>query len=141
MDSLNKLLPTITKEIYFQFFDFSKTDLEEVVKASSACDRLVLDCGNFKADQEFDFKGPNYKISLLSFYDAGYANKFNHWDEHPERVENIIKGIKRSGLRHSLQMLDVNKCKIGKEEVQKMLDKHGLASITAVEEVGGCLTD
>jgi hypothetical protein len=97
--------------------------------------------GNFEADQEFDFEGPDYKISLLSFYNAGYKNKFNHWDEHPERVENIIKGIKGSGLRDSLQKLDVKECKIGKEEVQKMLDKHGLASITAVEEVGGCLYD
>jgi hypothetical protein len=115
--------------------------LEEVVKASSECDRLVLDAGNFEAYQEFDFKGSDYKTSLLSFYGAEYENKFDNWNEHPERVENVIKGIRKSGLRYSLQKLDVNECKIGKEEVQKMLDKHGLASITAVEEVDSWLND
>jgi hypothetical protein len=115
--------------------------LEEVVKASYACDRLVIFSGNFEANQELNFDGPEYKISLLSFRNAGYLNKFNHWDKHPERIENIIKGIKESGLRDSLHELDVNNCIIKKEEVQKMLDKHELTSIKAVEEAYDWLYD
>jgi hypothetical protein len=108
LNSLKRLLPTITKEIYLRFFDFSKTELEEVVKASHACDRLVLDAGNYEVGQEYDFAGPDYKTSLLSFCNAGNLNEFNHLDEHLERVKNIIKGIKGSGLKDSLQKLDVN---------------------------------
>jgi hypothetical protein len=132
--SLLKALTRATKQIYLSQFDLKKEDLENIVKASSKCSRLILDYANIDADKEFDFSGEEYNISLLSFKDADYDKRYNHWNDHPERFENIVLGIKNCNLKHSLTEIDLFNSGISLETAQILLEKHGLGHIKAVEK-------
>jgi hypothetical protein len=141
IEDIKERLTRVRKEIYLENFDFSKTTFEQVVKASNKWKRLIFDYGKFDAEQEFDFSGPEYEIELLSFFNSDFNPPFNEWGKYPERLENIIKGIKNSGLSKSLKKLDVNVWGIGRKKVQALLDKHGLHNTHAVEQVEKPLED
>jgi hypothetical protein len=86
------------------------------------------------SDQEFDFGGPDYKISFLSFPWSGHPSYGNGWHSYEHRFENIVKGIKNCGLKDSLKTIDVHHCQIGKAKASEILSKHGLRAISVVED-------
>jgi hypothetical protein len=60
--------------------------------------------------------------------------RYNHWNDHPERFENIVLGIKNCNLKHSLTEIDLFNSGISLETAQILLEKHGLGHIKAVEK-------
>ena len=48
----------------------------------------------------------SYKTSLLHFTNGDF--NVTGWSKHPERFENVVKGIKNSSLRDSLKTVVVN---------------------------------
>jgi hypothetical protein len=63
--------------------------LEKAITTSCECKRLVLSWGNFEIEKELDLSKATSGMEMLSFHRAGLFNRYNHWNEHPERLNNI----------------------------------------------------
>jgi hypothetical protein len=134
LPSIQTAFKKTTKENYICYFDCSKEEFEEIVKASHNTDRLVMNGLKMDSEQEFDFGGPDYKTSFLSLMYCGHSSYGNSWGSHEHRFENIVKGIKNCGLKDSLKTIDVYECEIGKAKASEILSKHGLGAITVVDD-------
>jgi hypothetical protein len=71
LPSIQTAFKKTTKENYICYFDCSKKEFEEIVKASHNTDRLVMRGMKMDSEQEFDFRGPDYKTSFLSLMYCG----------------------------------------------------------------------
>ena len=70
---------------------------------------------------------------------SNWASNVTGWSKHPERFENVVKGIKNSSLKDSLKTVVVhsNTYCIGSAKAREILDKHGLiADKVKVEQNG-----
>jgi hypothetical protein len=132
MDGLRQCLPNVTREIYIYYCVLSKKCFEDVIKASSKCERLVVKYNTINSYSELDFDGPKYNISFLGLSHVGKCSK---WKENPYRFHNIVKGIENSSLKDSLKKIDIHDCGISIEKAQEYLFFEGLEKpILAVDE-------
>ena len=59
----------------------------------------------FDFDSELDFSGPELGVEFIGFYCC--QCKGNNWNTKPERFERLVKAIAASGLKDSVNTIDV----------------------------------
>jgi hypothetical protein len=64
---------------------------------------------------------------------VGYRT-YSNWEENPLRFENIVKGIKQSGLKNSLKQIDIYQCGISKDKAQEVLNSYGFKNVIEAVE-------
>lgn len=136
MKELKEILQNVQKEVFIGSSTISDSDLNQIVTSSSNSERLILSNSKIITSDNLDFSIPGaYKTKYLSFlkpWNDEWSNM--EWDVYPERFEKIIKAIANSGLRHSLEKINIRGYKISIHEVEIMLAKHGLSHIKIIQE-------
>ena len=128
LDGLDTALKGVTNEVYTDYWIHSKQSLERVFKASWNSSRLIIEHSKLDWDNEFDFSGPQYNTTYLSFYAWG-NNYGNNWGANPEKLGRIIKAISMSSMKKSLQTLNVDDCGVSDQKVKEMLSTHGMPNV------------
>ena len=136
-DVLSRAAARTTKEIFFTCIDFSKEDLQTVVRAAHNTERIVFENCNIHCSSGLDFGADlSYKTKYLSFQGWGYTNdkeRTTDWKTDPSKFSLIVDAISSSGLKASLQMLRIayNDTLI-ESEVQEELNEKGMSHISVV---------
>ena len=128
LDGLDSALKGTTKEVYTRLWIHSKQSLERVFKASCNSSRLIIKWSKLDWDNDFDFTGPHYNTTYLSFNGWG-NNHGNNWDANPEKLERIIKAISMCSMKDSLETLSVYGCGVTVQKVKKMLSAYGMRNV------------
>ena len=138
IDSLWEAIKGVSKEIYIANFIVGEKDLEKIVKSSCNWERLVIRWSDIHCSSALDFStDSDYKIKSLSFYNWGSASyRKSSWMTDSSLFENIVEGIGKSGLKLSLQTVDIQGCKLDKSKVQEMFTKHGMKNVSVVDNGG-----
>ena len=139
IDSLCEAIKGVSKEIYIVNLIVGEKDLEKIVKASCNWERLVIRFSDILCSSALDFSiDSDYKTKSLSFYNWGYNDsRKSSWLTDSSLFENIVEGIGKSGLKQSLQTVDIYGCKLDKSKVQEMFTKHGMTNVSVVEDAHG----
>ena len=128
LDGLDTALKGATKEVYIRFWIHSKQSLERVFKASSNSSRFIIYNSKLDWDNDFDFSGPEYNTSYLSF--GGWGNSYgNNWSANPEKLGRIIKAISLCSMKDSLQTLNVYSCGVSVQKAKELLSTYGMANV------------
>ena len=137
-----KMLMVVTKEIYIEWFKITESDLEQIVKSSFNAERLIILFWDVSCSTTLDFTtASKYNIKFLSFYEWGWdSRRSSDWMSDPSAFERIVEAICKSGLKDSLQTFDIESCKLSKFTVQGLFSKHGMGTITVIENAGIPLT-
>ena len=139
IDSISKAIKSVQKEIYLYCFEIKESELEQIIKSSFNWERLILRYSDIHCSKKLDFSGSaKYKIKFLSFAFCGYTSlkeRKSDWITTPSCFKNIVAAISKSGLKDSLEEVDI-KCNttLKKDEVQVMFNELGMSHISVVEE-------
>jgi hypothetical protein len=126
------VLHKITKEIFIEDLTLSQLEFEQIMNASSYCERLTFYGCTISTDSECDFSiQEDYQIKYLSFRFTGCSSS---WNSKPYRFNYICSGISTCSLKNSLTTLSVHNCKIGKEKAKQMLEYQGITGIDVDED-------
>ena len=128
LDGLDTALKGTTKEVFTRYWSHSKQSLERVIKASCNASRLMIRCSKLDWDSDFDFSGPEYKNTYLSFGSWGISHG-NNWSSNPEKLGRIIKAISLCSMKDSLQTLNVHRCGVSVQKVMEMLSVNGMSNV------------
>ena len=128
LDGLDTALKGVTKESYIYYWIHSKQSLERVFKASSNSSRLLICHSKLDWDNDFDFSGPDYNTTYLSFFHWGNYHD-NNWSTNPEKLGRIIKAISLCSMKKSLQTLSVPYCGVSVEKAKELLSTYGMANV------------
>ena len=139
IDSISKAVKSVSKEIILSCFEIKEPELEKIIKSASNWERLILYFSDIHCSKKLDFGvSAKYKIKYLSFYNCGHTDikeRKSDWITTPSCFKNIIEAISKSGLKDSLQQVDiVGNQTLKKNEVQAMLSELGMCHISVVEE-------
>ena len=138
IDSISKAMKSVQKEIYLNYFEIKEADLEQIIKSASNWERLILCFSDIHCSKKLDFGvSDKYKIKFLSFACCGhtaYKERKSGWKSTPSFFKNIVEAISKSGLRDSLQEVDIGGNQtLKKDEVQAMFNELGMSHISVVE--------
>ena len=128
LDGLDTALKGATKEVFTEFWIHSKQSLERVFGASCNSSRLIIRWSKLDWDNDFNFSGPHYNNTYLSFCDWG-NNHGNNWSANPEKLGRIIKAISLCSMKDSLQTLNVNGCGVSVQKTKEMLSANGMSNV------------
>ena len=136
IDSLWEAIKGVEKEIYIENLIVGEKDLEKIVKSSSNWERLVIRYSDILCSSALDFTiDSDYKTKSLSFNNWGCSsNRKSSWMADSSLFESIVEGIGKSGLKHSLQTVDIQGCQLDKSKVKEMFTKHGMTNVSVVED-------
>ena len=124
--SLSKAIKGVVREICLHKFCFNSDDLENVVKSSKKCERLIISHSEVHWSEEINFTtDSDYCIKFLSFVGCGKFEE-TEWIKEPTSFERIVVAIKNSGIKDSLETVEINDCGLKRTEVRDMFTKHGL---------------
>ena len=134
-EGLCKTLKAVTGEVFIMCLNLSASNLEQIVKASSNSKRLVIRYSDVSCSAALDFTTTDkYKIKFLSFLNWGVdSNRKSDFKSAPASFENIVEAMAKSGLKDSLNTLDIKGCGLNKTAVQGLLSKHGMGAASVVE--------
>ena len=138
IDSISKAIKSVQKEIYLFCFEIKEPELEQIIKSASNWERLILYYSDIHCSKKLDFSvSAKYKIKFLSFaWCEGdtYSSKKSDWITTPSCFKNIVEAISKSGLKDSLQQVDIiyNQT-LKRDEVQAMFNELGMPHISVVE--------
>ena len=128
LDGLDTALKGATKEIFIYWWIHSKQSLERVFKASCNSSRLLILNSKLDWENDFDFSGPHYNTTYLSFSWWG-KNHDNNWSANPEKLGRIIKAISLCSMKDSLQTLSVYYCGVSVQKAKELLSAYGMANV------------
>ena len=128
LDGLDIALKGATKEVYIYQWIHSKKSLEKIFKASSNSSRLLICHSKLDWDNDFDFSGPEYSTTYLSFYAWGNCHGDN-WSGNPEKLGRIIKAISLCSMKDSLLTLNVYGCGVTIEKTKELLSTYGMPNV------------
>ena len=128
LDGLDTALKGATEEVFTYYWIHSKQSLERVFKASCNSSRLIISNSKLDWDNDFDFSGPEYNTTHLSFDQWGNDHD-NNWSENPEKLGRIIKAISLCSMKDSLQTLNVYDCGVTIQKVEEMLSVNGMNNV------------
>ena len=138
IDSISKAIKSVQKEIYLRCFEIKEPELEQIIKSASDWERLILRFSDIHCSKKLDFGvSAKCKIKFLSFATCGstiYKDRKSDWMSTPSCFKNIVEAISKSGLKDSLQQVDIiynNTLK--KDKVQTMFNELGMSHISVVE--------
>ena len=139
MDALNG----VKEEVFFNCFDLSEKDLEQVIKASANSKRLIFSAWDIHCSKDLDFSiHHSFNTKYICFdYCGDEDDRKTDWISDPNLFENIIKAISNWGLKDSLETIDINRCNLEISDVEEMLKKYGLNNISIIEEGSSASTD
>ena len=134
IEALCKTLKTVTSEVYIEWLKLTASDLDQIVKASSSSERLVIRYSDINCSSTLDFvTADKYKTKFLSLYNWAGSDRKSDFKSAPASFENIVEAMAKSGLKDSLQTLDIKGCGLDKTTVQGLLSKHGMGAVSVVE--------
>ena len=138
IDSISKAIKSVSKEIYLECFEIKEAELEQIIKSSSNWERLIIRYSDIHCSKKLDFSvSSKYKIKFLSFYNCGntdYKDRKSDWIKTPSCFKNIVEAISKSGLRDSLEQVDIyGNTTLNKDEVQVMFNELGMSYISVVK--------
>ena len=134
IETLCKTLKAVTSEVYINWLKLTASDLEQIVKASSNSERLVIRYCKINCSATLDFAtADKYKTKFISFCYWGDFYRESDFKSAPASFENIVEAMAKSGLKDSLQTLDIYVSKLNKTVVQGLLSKHGMGAVSVVE--------
>ena len=138
IDSISKAIKSVQKEIYLDCFEIREPELEQIIKSSFNWERLIFRFSDIHCSKKLDFGvSSKYKIKFLSFYKCGntdYKERKSDWMSTPSSFKNIVEAISKSGLKDSLEQVDIyyNQT-LKKDEVQVMFNELGMPLISVVQ--------
>ena len=132
IDGIEKWCEVTKKDIFINLWLYSKSNFERIVKASCNTLRLHIRNSRIQLYDEYDFSGPEYKTTYLSFAYCG-DHSDDDWTNNPSRFENIIKAISKCGLKESLQVINIDNTGITKDIAESYLEKYDMSNITIEE--------
>ena len=138
IDPISKAMKSVSKEIYLTCFEIKETELEQIIKSSSDWERVILYFSDVHCSKKLDFSvSSKYKVKFFSFIYCGYTglnNKKTDWKTTPSCFKNIVEAISRSGLKDSLQQVDIyGNQTLKKDEVQVLFNELEMPHISVVE--------
>ena len=128
LDGLDTALKGATKEVFINYWNYSKQSLEKVFKASCNSSRLIICYSKLDWDNDFDFSGPHYNTNYLCFRNWGNRHG-NNWSANPEKLWRIIKVISLCSMKDSLQTLNVVGCGVSIQKAKELLSTHGMSNV------------
>ena len=138
IDSISKAMKSVQKEIYLFCFEIKEPELEQIIKSASNWERLILRYCDIHCSDELDFSlSDKYKTKFLSFASCG--NTFSPyrktgWISTPSGFKNIVEAISKSGLKDSLQQVDIyGNQTLKKDEVQVLFNELEMSHISVVQ--------
>ena len=138
IDSMSKAIKSVSKEIYLRCFEIKEPELEQIIKSASNWERLILRFSDIHCSKKLDFGvSDKCKIKFLSFAYCGYTGseyRKSDWISTPSSFKNIVEAISKSGLKDSLQEVDIYyNHTLKKDEVQTMFNELGMSHISVVQ--------
>ena len=137
IESISKAIKSVEKEFYLFCFEIKEPELEQIVKSASNWERLILCFSDIHCSKTLDFSVSNkYITKFLSFAFCGYINSHrkSDWITTSSCFKNIVEAISKSGLRDSLQQVDIEYNQTLKnDEVQAMFNELKMSHISVVE--------
>ena len=138
IDSISKAIKSVQKEIFLYCFEIKESELEQIIKSSSNWERLILYYSDIHCSKKLDFDvSSKCKIKFLCFAYCGYTgskDRKSDWITTPSCFKNIVEAISESGLRDSLEEVDIyGNDTLKKDEVQAMFNELGMSHISVVE--------
>ena len=139
MNSLLKAVSEVTKEVFIRLFEFSATDLQQLIKAACGVERIIIHCCSIHCSAKLDFGADTkYKTKFLSLQLSGNSNckeLTTDWIEDPQVFSNIVDAIGNSGLRDSLTKISIAfNDTLDKTKVLELFSAKGMPHISVVEE-------
>ena len=136
IETLCKTLKAVTSEVYIACFELTSCDLEQIVKASANSERLIFCYCDVSCSVALDFStSQKYTTKFLSFTNCcANSNRKSDFKSNLSAFENIVEAISRSGLKDSLQTIDIRKCELDKVGVQGLFTKHGMKNVSVVDD-------
>ena len=137
--SISKTMKLVSKEIYLGCYEIKESELEQIVKSASNWERLILHFSDIHCSKKLDFSvSDKYKIKFLSFTWCGHADykeRKSDWITTPTCFKNIVEAISKSGLKDSLEQVDIyGNQTLKKDEVQAMFNELGMSHISVVDK-------
>ena len=136
IDSISKAMKSVSKEIYLYCFEIKESELEQIIKSASNWERLILRFSDIHCSKKLNFSVfAKYKIKFLGFYNCGSSSSYRKtdWKKTPSCFKNIVEAISKSGLRDSLEKVDIdNNNTLDKYKVEAMFKKLGMSHISVV---------
>ena len=138
INSLCKAITTVTKEIVLDCFEFTEQELEQVLKASFNCERVLIIFSDIHCSKSLDFKiSQKYKTKYLSFQAWGRTDCTDRkadWKTDASKFENIVDAVSKCGLKDSLEKFDIwaNQT-LSKGKVQLLFNSKGMTHISVVD--------
>ena len=134
IDSISKAIKSVQKEVYLRCFEIEESELEQIIKSASNWERLIFDYCDIHCSKKLDFSvSGKYNIKFLNFtYCGSTGSKYRKtdWKSTPSCFKNIVEAIFKSGLKDSLQEVDIlyNET-LDKAEVEAMFNELGMSHI------------
>ncbi|CAI2386811.1 unnamed protein product [Moneuplotes crassus] len=131
IDKITCLSYKISEALFLYNFNVKAEDMNTIFesfkeKKCIAFCNCVIDIKDIP-DFEDSLKGT--KIKTLNFAKSGQKAKSN-WSEHPERLENLIKGLANcEDLKTSLEIIYLTKCGLSETKVKEIQDQNGLGNL------------
>ena len=128
-----------TKEVFFNWIDFSAEDLQTVVRAASNSERIVFNFCCIHCSSCLDFNADlSYNTKLLSFQFWGntdYNEITTDWKADPFSFSLVVDAIGSCRLRASLEKLNIyDNPTLSASEVQEEINAKDMSYICVVEE-------
>ena len=138
IDSISKAIKSVQKEVYLRCFEIKEPELEQIIKSASNWERLIFCFSDIHCSKKLDFGGSaKYKTKFLSFANCGdidFEERNSDWKSTPSCFKNIVEAISKSGLRDSLEQVDIFwNSTLNKNEVQAMFNELGMSHISVVK--------
>ena len=138
INSISKAIRSVSKEIYLTSFEIKEWELEQIIKSASNWERLIFRFSDIHCSKKLDFSvSAKYKIKFLSFCQCGStpSSRKSDWMSTPSCFENIVEAISKSGLKDSLQEVDIYaNDTLDKNVVQAMFNELKMPYISVVQK-------
>ena len=139
IDSISKAIKSVKKEIYITCFEIKEPELEQIIKSAYNWERLIIHYCDIHCSKKLDFSGSDkYKTKFLSFEwcgDTDDEDRKSDWVTTPSCFRNIAEAISKSGLKDSLEEVDIDwNNTLKKDEVQAMFNELGMSHISVVQK-------
>ena len=137
IDSISKAIKSVEKEIYLRCFEIKESELEQIIKSSFNWERLILRYSDIHCSKKLDFSvSDKYKIKFLSFTNCwnGSTYRKTDWKTTPSCFKNIVEAISKSGLKDSLEQVDIaSNDTLKRDEVQAMFNELEMPHISVIQ--------
>ena len=140
IDAFSETAARTIKKVYFRYIDFIAEDLQTIIRAAHNTEEIKFCNCNIHCSPDFDFGADlKYNTNFLSFRSWGESNieeRTTDWKTNPSSFSLIVDAICGSGLRVSLQNLDISyNDSLSASKVHAEFVEKGMPNIYIVQEI------